>query len=218
MTTDPRYAGLGLDAARVCNTRLTTLTGANPDLQPEKSKTYTVGFVVEPVKNFMASVDFWKIDMKGTIAQIDEDDDLRNPAKYNSCSCVTRTARLQYITKTRLNMGGLKTQGIDIEPELLAADRRTGARFGASLDGTYTDKYEGQNEVGSAWIDCVGRVGRARHRLDLGEHLHLQVEAQGARELEQGPLHGPADAAVHRRATKTRTRCRPSSRASRSTT
>jgi iron complex outermembrane receptor protein len=32
-------------------------------------------------------------------------------------------------------------------------------RFGASLDGTYTDKYQGQNEVGSEWVDFVGRVG-----------------------------------------------------------
>ena len=49
LTTDPRYTGLNLDPARVCNTQLTTLTGANPDLQPEESRTYTAGIVLEPV-------------------------------------------------------------------------------------------------------------------------------------------------------------------------
>ena len=158
VTTDPRYAGAAADASRVCNTRLTTLTGANPDLQPEKAKTYTVGFVVEPFKNFMASVDFWKIDMKGTIAQIDEATIFRNPSKYEALFVRNVDGSLQYITKTRLNMGGLKTQGIDIGMNYSLPTANWG-RFGASLEGTYTDKYEGQNEVGSEWIDFVGRVG-----------------------------------------------------------
>ncbi|QNA89186.1 TonB-dependent receptor [Massilia sp. Dwa41.01b] len=158
VTTDPRYAGLNLDPSRVCNTRLTTLTGANPDLQPEKSKTYTIGFVVEPFKNFMATVDFWKIDMTRTIAQIDEPTIFNNLGQYQDLFVRNPDGTLQYITKTRLNMGGLRTQGIDIGMSYLLPTANWG-RFGASLDGTFTDKYEGQNEVGSEWIDVVGRVG-----------------------------------------------------------
>ncbi|MDK6078394.1 TonB-dependent receptor domain-containing protein [Massilia varians] len=158
LTTDPRYAGLGLDAERVCNTRLTTLVGANPDLQPEKSKTYTVGFVVEPVKNFVATVDFWKIDMKGTIAQINEDSIFDNLARYQDLFVRNPDGTLQYITKTRLNMGGLKTQGIDLSLNYSYPTKNWG-RFGFSMDGTYTDKYEGQNDVGSPWVDSVGRIG-----------------------------------------------------------
>jgi iron complex outermembrane receptor protein len=158
LTTDPRYASLNLDPSRVCNTRLTTLTGANPELEPEKAKTFTVGFVVEPFKNFMATVDFWKIDMKKTIAQIDEPTIFNNLGQYEDLFVRNPDGTLQYITKTRLNMGGLKTQGIDIGLSYLLPTANWG-RFGASLDGTFTDKYEGQNEVGSEWIDFVGRVG-----------------------------------------------------------
>ena len=158
LTTDPRYAGLGLDPERVCNTRLTTLVGANPDLEPEKSKTYTVGFVIEPVKNFVATIDFWKIDMKKTIAQINEDSIFDNLDRYQDLFVRNADGTLQYITKTRLNMGGLKTQGIDLSLNYMVPTRNWG-RFGFALDGTYTDKYEGQNDEGSPWVDSVGRIG-----------------------------------------------------------
>ena len=158
LTTDPRFAGLNLDPARVCNTRLTTLTGANPDLEPEKAKTFTVGMVVEPVKNFVATVDFWKIDMKGTIAQVSEDTIFGNLEHYQDLFVRNPDGTLQYITKTRLNMGGLRTQGVDIGLDYLLRTADWG-RFGFSLDGTYTDKYEGQDEVGGAWTDSVGRNG-----------------------------------------------------------
>jgi iron complex outermembrane receptor protein len=158
LTTDPRYAGLGLDAERVCNTRLTTLVGANPDLEPEKSKTYTIGFVVEPVKNFVATIDFWKIDMKRTIAQINEDSIFDNLSRYQDLFVRNPDGTLQYITKTRLNMGGLKTQGIDLSLNYMLPTAHWG-RFGFSMDGTYTDRYEGQNDAGSPWVDSVGRIG-----------------------------------------------------------
>ncbi|MBD8563109.1 TonB-dependent receptor [Oxalobacteraceae sp. CFBP 8763] len=158
LTTDPRFAGLGLDAERVCNTRLTTLVGANPDLEPEKSKTYTVGFVIEPVKNFVATIDFWKIDMKRTIAQINEDSIFDNLDRYQDLFVRNPDGTLQYITKTRLNMGGLKTQGIDLSLNYMLPTARWG-RFGFSMDGTYTDRYEGQNDAGSPWVDSVGRIG-----------------------------------------------------------
>ena len=158
LTTDPRFAGLGLDAERVCNTRLTTLVGANPDLEPEKSKTYTVGFVIEPVKNFVATIDFWKIDMERTIAQINEDSIFDNLSRYQDLFVRNPDGTLQYITKTRLNMGGLKTRGIDLSLNYMLPTARWG-RFGFSMDGTYTDRYEGQNDAASPWVDSVGRIG-----------------------------------------------------------
>lgn len=158
LTTDPRYAGLGLDPERVCNTRLTTLVGANPELDPEKSKTYTVGFVIEPVKDFVATIDFWKIDMEKTIAQINEDSIFDNLERYQDLFVRNPDGTLQYITKTRLNMGGLKTRGIDLSLNYRLTTANWG-RFGFSMDGTYTDRYEGQNDAASPWVDSVGRIG-----------------------------------------------------------
>jgi iron complex outermembrane receptor protein len=113
LTTDPRYAGLNLDPARVCNTTLVTLQGANPDLEPEKARTVTAGIVLSPVKNLSVSFDWWSIKMKRTIAQITEDSIFDNVGQYQDLFVRNADGTLDYIVKTRLNMGGLRTRGID---------------------------------------------------------------------------------------------------------
>ena len=158
VTRDPRYAALNFDPARVCNTNLTTLTGANPDLQPEKARTVTAGIVLEPVKNMMVSFDVWDIDMKGTIAQISEDTIFGNVAKYNNLFVRNADGTLDYIVKTRLNMGGLHTRGIDTSMSYVWPTANWG-KFGASLDGTYVNQYAGQNEAGGEYVDSVGKAG-----------------------------------------------------------
>jgi iron complex outermembrane receptor protein len=158
VTKDPRYAALNLDPTRVCNTNLTTLTGANPDLQPEKARTITAGIVLEPVKNMMVSFDVWDIQMKGTIAQISEDIIFGDVAKYNNLFVRNADGTLDYIVKTRLNMGGLRTRGIDTSMSYVWPTNNWG-KFGASLDGTYVNKYAGQNEVGGEYVESVGKAG-----------------------------------------------------------
>ena len=155
---DPRFAALNLDPTRVCNTTLTTLTGANPELQPEKARTVSAGIVLEPVTNMVLSIDLWNIDMKGTIAQISEDTIFGNVAKYDKLFVRNADGTLDYIVKTRLNMGGLRTRGIDTGVSYVWPTAGYG-KFGASLDGTYVNRYAGQNDTGGEWVDSVGKVG-----------------------------------------------------------
>ncbi|GAB3458222.1 TonB-dependent receptor [Massilia terrae] len=157
-TLNPKYANLNLDPATVCNTRLTTLTGANPNLQPEKSKTFTAGIVIEPIKNSMVSFDFWDVRMKGTIAQMTEDTIFSNPAKYANLFVRNPDGTLQYIDVSRMNLGGLHTQGIDVGANYVYPTATMG-KFGVALDGTYVRKYETQTESGGAWNDSVGQPG-----------------------------------------------------------
>ncbi|QGZ38629.1 iron complex outermembrane receptor protein [Pseudoduganella flava] len=158
LTTDPRYAGLNLDPARVCNTTLVTLTGANPALEPEKAKTVTAGIVLSPVKNLVVSFDWWSIRMRKTIAQITEDTIFADVDRYANLFVRNPDGTLDYIVKTRLNMGGLRTRGIDTSFSYTFPTTDWG-KFGASLDGTYVDRYEGQNDEGGEWVDSVGRPG-----------------------------------------------------------
>ncbi|MES2151446.1 MAG: TonB-dependent receptor [Pseudomonadota bacterium] len=158
LTTDPKYAGLNLDATKVCGTQLTVLSGANPNLSPEKSKTLTAGVVIEPIKNLTASVDFWSIKMKGTIAQVTETLIFTDPVKYASLFVRNADGTLNYINVQKLNMGGLRTNGEDVNVTYTLPTADYG-RFVASIDGTYVNRYSGQNEVGGAWGDNVGQPG-----------------------------------------------------------
>jgi iron complex outermembrane receptor protein len=62
----------GYVASTVCNTTLPKQTGSNAGLKPEKSKGYTLGVVMEPVKNSMVSLDYWNIRMTDMLANLPE--------------------------------------------------------------------------------------------------------------------------------------------------
>jgi len=47
------------------------LSQGNPNIKPEKAKSYTLGLIVEPIAGTSATVDFWKIDRKNEIVQAD---------------------------------------------------------------------------------------------------------------------------------------------------
>ena len=158
VTTDPKYAGLNLDPTKVCGTLLTTLTGANPKLDPETSRTFTAGIVIEPVRNLTASVDFWSIKMKGTIAQVTEALIFADPVKYANLFVRNADGTLDYINIQKRNMGGLRTSGEDVNVTYTLPTANYG-RFIASIDGTLVNSYSGQNEVGGSWSDSVGQPG-----------------------------------------------------------
>ena len=48
------------------------LQGGSKDLQPEESKSFTAGFVFEPIKNLVLTVDYFNIKIDDLIAQVGE--------------------------------------------------------------------------------------------------------------------------------------------------
>ena len=64
----PAEAG---DSASFGFTSIGILSIGNPSLKPETSKSYTVGFVVEPFENTNASIDYYNIERKNEINQAD---------------------------------------------------------------------------------------------------------------------------------------------------
>src|SRR5439155_14212410 len=63
--TEPYYDSITGCAANpntdFCNTQLTALNESNPNLKPEKSKQFSLGVVLEPVKDLSFSVDYFNI-------------------------------------------------------------------------------------------------------------------------------------------------------------
>jgi len=65
---DPLRCALGVTAA--CDpANIAVITSPNPDLSPERSRSYNIGFIWDPLPRTSISVDFWKIKRKNEINQ-----------------------------------------------------------------------------------------------------------------------------------------------------
>ncbi|MAT84023.1 MAG: TonB-dependent receptor [Gammaproteobacteria bacterium] len=102
------------------------LEGGNPDLDPEKSDTYTVGFVLTPsaIEGLTVSVDYFDISLEGRIDNVDENLALSSCLETGDpffCSLINRGAggtlwanQTGYVIATDVNTGELSTKGIDV--------------------------------------------------------------------------------------------------------
>lgn len=145
--------------------------GGNPDLSPERSRAYSAGIVVEPVKNLTFSLDYWNIRLKDQISELAEQTLFSNFDKYRNLFVYDAAGTsLLYVLAITDNLGEMKTRGLDLS----VAYRMPRTRFGnlsVNLDGTYVNKYDYQNEPGGPFTENAGRyadatpVFRWRHNL-----------------------------------------------------
>ena len=100
-----------------------TFTTGNPNLKPEKSTTYTAGFVLTPrfLKNFSMTMDYYDIKIKGaigslTIASI-VNDCVDSPSLNNQfCPAVSRgpDGNITNVNNQTFNIASFKTRGVDL--------------------------------------------------------------------------------------------------------
>lgn len=149
-------------------------------LKPEKSRSYTLGIVLEPVSSVTIGIDYWQIKVKDLISPLPEQSVFADPVKYagkfTRCSEIPATGAgitrsdidactgfpgigydpIAFIDSATENLGELKTSGIDLSAAWRSAATSYG-RFGLRLDGTYVTKYKYQRERGGEFIDALGR-------------------------------------------------------------
>jgi iron complex outermembrane receptor protein len=77
--SDPLLCPITGAAADCSGTAIVSATG-NPQIKPEKSKSYTLGIVFEPTADTNVSFDLWNVDRKDEINQPDIQQILNNPA------------------------------------------------------------------------------------------------------------------------------------------
>lgn len=138
-----------------CNVQFKRTQGGNPDLQPEESTSYTAGFVLEPIKNLVFTADYYNIKVDNLIDTISDSLVFGNPTKYSNLFIRDSDGRLKYVQTTLINMGGIKTQGVDLSLNYVTQPTSTG-RFGFGIDGTYVMKYDKQEEKGGEWVSRNG--------------------------------------------------------------
>jgi iron complex outermembrane receptor protein len=130
----------------------------NPALDPEKSRSFTLGAVFEPMRNLSFTVDYWKIKVKGAIAGISGEDQnavidayLRNGTTTGVIPGVIlmpgapdpehpgATPLPAFISYPYVNANAENVSGIDFGMNF---NRRFGRmRFSSSLEGSYTINY-----------------------------------------------------------------------------
>ena len=160
-TRDPvRCPDIKTGAPGDCNFQFTTVTGGNPNLQPEKSLSYTAGVLFEPIKELSISIDAFRVNLKDAIvvgglssayflanadrAKQYEAFIVRGAPDGNASGVGPITGILQ----TNANLFKTQLGGVDI-------DAKYGWRFGAGnrlmmrMSGTYLSKYDVQGPSGS---------------------------------------------------------------------
>lgn len=99
-----------------------TFTTGNPNLDPEKSTTYTAGFVFTPrfLKNFALTMDYYDIKIKGAIASLTiasiVNDCVDSPTLNNQfCPAITRgpDGNISNVNNQVFNVASFKTRGVD---------------------------------------------------------------------------------------------------------
>lgn len=122
----------------------------NPDLEPEKSRSFTAGFVFEPNASFSASLDVYQITWSNrvgfeniqTIAN-----DPNDPRAYRD----PVTGAVLSIATNFINVGQVSTKGVDLDMRGTTNTRY--GRFGTRLAATYVDSFEME---GTEWAGTNG--------------------------------------------------------------
>ena len=154
-----------------CNKSAAGTGGANPDLEPEKAKSFSVGVLFSPTKNIDISMDFYKIRKEGEVAlgstfEALKNEDQRpdnvvrdtNPANWLRDSAgnpIPNTGPLLMVRRPWSNQGAVEVGGVDLD---VAFRKNLGdwGNFGAKLNSSYTDSYTLAQEPGDIEHNLTG--------------------------------------------------------------
>ena len=169
---------LGGVSSRDCGQQVQRQAGGNPSLNPEKSKTFSLGFALEPVKNLTFSADYFKIQLKDQVGTVPVESIIADPvqyaAKYVRCKelsvarqqgapelqrCLAdnlNSNAIAYLITTNDNLGKVNTSGVDFTAGYSTA-MGSGATLGLNWDATWVRSYLYQNTPTDVFKENVGK-------------------------------------------------------------
>ena len=124
----------------------------NPDLQPETSRSYTLGAVWAPTPDFDLSLDHFRIHRRNEIVTTDA---IGNPEAFPDALERDGQGRLVAINDFFANVGRTHVEGWEMQSEYRLATERAG-RFTFRLSASYLQKLERQLGVGMDMVDFAG--------------------------------------------------------------
>ena len=169
-----------IDTYQGANTQVQELAGGNPNLRPERSNTYTGGFVLQPkfsmplFSHVSASVDYYNIEINGAVGTIGPstqfskcfNEDGTNPTYTNAnlfCSLFIRDPSSGQIISgfaNNQNLGAIRTSGVDFQvdwnfalstlPYMNLSDKYGSLAF--NLTATWLNDFDVQNVPGDRFL------------------------------------------------------------------
>ena len=146
-------------------TNVPTIQGGNPALQPETSRTYSIGTVITPrwIKHLSATIDYWHTSIENSIGAVDSQTivdtcytsaNLSNPL----CSQIAQrsgTGQLTSLTAINQNLGVTRTDGLDFTLSyLIKLGGGTSLRIGNEFDKVFS--FQQQNVPDGPFVQYAG--------------------------------------------------------------
>ncbi len=167
--TAAQYGNLAPNTAQQYN----GFFGGNLGLTPEKSDSWTAGFVLTPISNMSLSVDYFNIKVKNAVGTIGAQVTInqcittgdpffcskinRAPASAGPAAGSLWLDERGFVDDRTTNTGSLKTTGVDVNFDYripLGANR-----LNLSMVGTYLDSFVTQPLTNGFKYDCAGFYG-----------------------------------------------------------
>jgi iron complex outermembrane recepter protein len=150
------------------------LLGGNPNLNPEKGTTWTVGTVLQPsfIPRLALTIDYWNIKVEDAIQGFGADSILTACINQSTsatsispaCSLIQRDAAGSlwltgqgFVTDLPNNVSTLETSGVDVNASYSHRLFSLGG-LSWSFNGTWMNKYRNDNGLSQPY-DCVGLYG-----------------------------------------------------------
>jgi iron complex outermembrane recepter protein len=155
------------------------LSQGDPNLKPEKARSYTLGLILEPVRDLSATLDYWRVDRRNEIVQADPNaiiptglcqnacdgtngtPDLRNQkltgAQPNSFIYYDVDGSVSAVTGFFRNASKTKTDGVDLELRHRMNLGEAG-KLTAQLNWTHVNKFQRTDADGNI-VDYTGTHG-----------------------------------------------------------
>jgi iron complex outermembrane recepter protein len=145
------------------------LTQGNPNIKPEKAKSYTLGLVADPIDGSSVTLDYWRIDRKDEIVQVDPNLVIGNlpqtgtpfsripGALPNTFIYYDSEGNIGTLTGFFENAAKTITDGIDLELRQRLSLGGAG-RLSAQLNWTHVNKFSRTDASGNT-VDYAGTHG-----------------------------------------------------------
>lgn len=142
----------------------------NPNLKPERSQQMTLGFRLEPNKQWSLGMDYWRLDIADTFGNLSATQILNNAILRSQY--LLSDEQGPYISSPNLNLGQSKSAGIDYDAQW--RQPIDGGVLRWSIKGTHFLQSKRQFSSGSAFESDLGRYSETSNTVTPRNQLALR--------------------------------------------